>query len=51
MRIALIREYNAEVNTQADAPSSEVSKDFGVLSEGEEHSEECVKKPEKRFDV
>ncbi len=49
--IAPIGKYIAEVNTEADAPPSEVPKDFGISSEGEELPEERGKKPEKKFVV
>lgn len=49
--IAPIGKYITEVNTEADAPPSEVPKDFGISSEGEEHPEERGKKSEKKFVV
>ncbi|KAF8963409.1 kinase-like domain-containing protein [Flammula alnicola] len=50
--IAPIGKYITEVNTEADAPPSEVPRDFGITSEGEEErAGKDPKKPEGRFVV
>ncbi|KDR80506.1 hypothetical protein GALMADRAFT_135654 [Galerina marginata CBS 339.88] len=51
--IAPIGKYITEVNTEADAPPSEVPKDFGLSSEGEEDrtGKDSTKKPTGRFRV
>ncbi|KAF9482651.1 Pkinase-domain-containing protein [Pholiota conissans] len=49
--IAPIGKYITEVNTEADAPPSEVPKDFGIVSDTEETEEQRPKKSEKRFVV
>ena len=49
--IAPIGKYITEVHTEADAPPSEVTKDFGISSESEERLDEYSKKAEKKFVV